>query len=364
MLRHLPVREPRPDAAGFIADLLGKSNSGRPLLVEYIVDEMVMRPVVTELLGRTWVPYSADVATQQLWLDNVIAFWAHMGYDLVRLERGLGFPERKVHAADTAPGAVGQRAWADEHQGTISSWDDFERYPWPSVSDADLAALEYVATHLPDGMGLITSHAGGVFEHLSWIMSLEGLSFALYEQPDLVAAVAQRLGELMTDYYRRLLTLPNVIAIFPGDDMGFRSATLIAPDALRRYILPWHRRFAEMAHARGLPYFLHSCGNVAAIMEDLIADVQIDGKHSFEDAIMPAEVFQARYGDRVAVLGGVDLNILGGGTPQDVRRRTRELLRVCGAHGRFAVGSGNSIPSYVPPANYLAMIDEALDHRP
>jgi len=212
-------------------------------------------------------------------------------------------------------------------------------------------------------MGLITSHAGGVFEHLSWIMSLEGLSFALYEQPDLVAAVARRLGELMTDYYRRLLALPNVIAIFPGDDMGFRSATLIAPDALRHHVLPWHRRFAKMAHARGLPYFLHSCGNVAAIMEDLITDVRIDGKHSFEDAIMPAESFQARYGDRIAVLGGVDLNILGGGTPQDVRRRTRELLRVCGARGRFAVGSGNSIPSYVPPANYLAMIDEALDHR-
>jgi len=43
-----------------------------------------------------------------------------------------------------------------------------------------------------------------------------------------------------------------------------------------------------------------------------------------------------------------------------VRRRTREVIEACAPRGRFAVGSGNSIPSYVPPANYLAMVDEAF----
>ena len=92
--------------------------------------------------------------------------------------------------------------------------------------------------------------------------------------------------------------------------MGFRTATLITPAALRRYTLPWHKRFAAMTHATGLPYFLHSCGNLSLIMEDLIDDVQIDGKHSYEDAIIPVDDFQARYGDRIAVLGGIDVNIL------------------------------------------------------
>ncbi len=32
----------------------------------------------------------------------------------------------------------------------------------------------------------------------------------------------------------------------------------------------------------------------------------------------------------------------------------------CGPRGRYAVGSGNSIPSYIPVENYLAMVDEAL----
>lgn len=221
--------------------------------------------------------------------------------------------------------------------------------------------LEYINEHLPEGMGFISSHAAGIFEHLSWVMSLEGLCLALYDDPALVQAVSDRIGTLITQFYEHLLQLDRLIVVFPGDDMGFRSGTLIAPDALRKYCLPWHKRWAQMAHERGLPYFLHSCGNLQAIMEDLIGDVRIDGKHSFEDAIIPVQEFRKQYGDRIAVLGGIDLNILSAGTPQQVRQHTRYLIETCGARGRYAVGSGNSIPSYVPVENYLSMVDEALD---
>ena len=118
-----------------------------------------------------------------------------------------------------------------------------------------------------------------------------------------------------------------------------------------------------MAHVKGLPYFLHSCGNLREIMEDLIEDVGIDGKHSFENAIIPAPDFQAAYGDRIAVLGGLDINILTRETPQNVRRETGRLMDVCGARGRYAVGSGNSVPSYIPVANYLAMVEEETSRR-
>jgi uroporphyrinogen decarboxylase len=243
----------------------------------------------------------------------------------------------------------------------IETWEDFERYPWPSVEGFDFSTFEYLNSHLPEGMGLILSHGGGVFEHLSWIMSLEGLSNALFETPDLVRATADRLGELMIGFYRTILEYDRLIAVFPGDDMGYRSATMISPQHLRSLILPWHKRFAAMAHSRGVPYFLHSCGKILAIMEDLISDVAIDGKHSFEDAIMPAPEFQKIYGNRIAILGGLDLNILSGGSVEHVRRETCHLLETCAPRGRYAVGSGNSVPSYVPVVNYLAMLEET--HR-
>lgn len=357
---HIPIDRPRPNCQEFVDILMGRTPQRRTPLVEYIVDETVMRPIVENMLGLQWPGPVVDRESWDRYLDTFIEFWRRMGYDFVRFEIGLPFTAGRLITADTAPSGR-DRAWVDEHQGAITDWATFESYPWPTLEAFDFHPFEYVNAHLPDGMGLIACHGGGIFEHLSWIMSLEGLSLALFDQPDLVRAVADRIGELMVGFYRHLVQLDRLIVVFPGDDMGFRSGTLIHPSALREYTLPWHRKFAEIAHASGRPYFLHSCGNLATIMENLIEDVQIDGKHSYEDVIRPVQDFQAEYGDRIAVLGGMDLNVLSAGTEAQVRQHARFLIETCGARGRYAIGSGNSIPSYVPVENYLAMVDET--HR-
>jgi len=363
MLRNLPLTSPKPDSREFIDIILGRTGSSRVPLVEYIVDETVLRPIVTGVVGREWVDHGADRKSQAGYWDNFIAFWYRLGYDFVRFEMGLGFRVGVLLAPDTANGSHKQRGWAEEHQGAIATWDDFERYPWPRVEELDLFPLEYISGHLPEGMGLMTCHAGGIFEHVSRIMSLEGLCLAVYEDPKLVQAVTDKVGELLAGYYRQLTGLDNLIALFQGDDMGFRTGTLITPDQLRQHFLPWHKEFAAMARRAGVPYFLHSCGNIEAIMEDLIDEVGIQAKHSFEDAILPVEQFQARYGDRIGVLGGMDINRLAQDSEKDVREHARFLLETCGGRGRYALGSGSSIPSYIPPANYLAMLDEAVGFR-
>jgi uroporphyrinogen decarboxylase len=360
LLNHLPLQHPQPDGKRCVDYLMGRERTGRPPLVEYLVDEVVMRPIMTGLLGLPWIPEGGDREAQAAWLDNFVQFWYRLGYDFVRFERGMGFPVKQLLSPDPAPGSHKTRAWADLHSGLIRTWEDFERYPWPRLEAVDFFPYEYLNSHLPSGMGLIVSHAAGVFEHLSQIMSYEGLCLALHDAPDLVGALAERIGGLMLPFYEHLLDLDRVIAIFPGDDMGFRTGTLVAPEHLRKYVLPWHRRFAGLAHQHGRPYFLHSCGNLARIMDDLIDEVGIDGKHSFEDAILPVEDFQALWGGRIAVLGGVDINRLAADSPDQVRARVRFLVETCGGRGRYAIGSGNSIPSYIPLENYLAMVDEAL----
>jgi hypothetical protein len=54
VLRNVPVKHPKPDARGFIDVLMGRGRSAAPPLVEYLVDDVVMREIVTGLLGRTW----------------------------------------------------------------------------------------------------------------------------------------------------------------------------------------------------------------------------------------------------------------------------------------------------------------------
>ena len=200
---------------------------------------------------------------------------------------------------------------------------------------------------------------GGVFENATWLMGLECFSYALHDQPDLVEAICQRVGELTTAVAEHLVTIDNVGMVFLGDDMGFYSGTLVSPDVLRRYVLPHHKKMAEAAHRAGKLFLFHSCGNMYKLMDDLIDDVGIDAKHSFEDKILPVEEAYRRWGDRIAVLGGVDMDLLGRGTEEQVRARTREILEVCGAKGTgYCLGTGNTAANYIPVQNYLAMLDE------
>ncbi len=355
--KNIPLKNPKPDSKRFIDILTGRCKGKTPL-IEYIIDDTVLKPVQENLLNLKWSNFGTDRNTDKNYLNNFIQVWYKLGYDIVRFEQGFNFSRNLLLAEDKSFGADKKRAWADEHNGTIKNWNDLESFKFPKIEDFDFSDLEYINNNLPEGMGFITCHAGGIFEHLSAVMSLEGLSYALFEEPELVKTLADRIGELLLSFYKQILSLNNLSAILQGDDMGFRTSTLISPDALRRYCLPWHKKFAEVTHKSGRPYFLHSCGNIESIMPDLINDIKIDGKHSYEDLIIPIEYFQEKYGDKIAVLGGLDVNILAMGSTDKIRSRTRNLIEKCGNTGRFAIGAGNSIASYIPYLNYLSMVDE------
>lgn len=83
--------------------------------------------------------------------------------------------------------------------------------------------------------------------------------------------------------------LEQVGAVVISDDLGFKTQTLISPHDLRTFILPVHKMLCEVVHQHGKACILHSCGNLSSIMEDLIDEVGIDARHSFEDVIMPVE---------------------------------------------------------------------------
>jgi uroporphyrinogen decarboxylase len=98
-------------------------------------------------------------------------------------------------------------------------------------------------------------------------------------------------------------------------------------------------------------------------MEDLIDDVGIDAKHSFEDVILPVGEAKKRWGQRIAILGGIDMDYLCRHSEEEVRAYTRHVIEVCAAGGGYALGTGNSVANYVPLRNYLAMLAEGARYR-
>lgn len=350
-----PLWRPKPDVGYFLDVLFGRKEPERVVLIEYLINEPVKRRIVEEVLGREWIPWGPDREQQARYLDNYIEIFYRLGYDIVRFEHGVVFPGRQVKVGPDG------RGWVDDSAGAVMTWEEFEKYPWPTGEEVDLWPYEYIADHLPEGMGLVASSSGGVFEAVkNSLMGLEGLSYLLYDDPDLVRTVFEKVGEAIYNFYKRLVGLPGLVGFLQGDDFGHKTSTLVSPDVLRKHVLPWHKRLAELCHEHGLFYCLHSCGNVEPVMEDLIEDVKIDGKHSFEDAIMPVWEFKWKYGGRIAVLGGVDVDKLSRLPEPELRRYVREILDSCMPGGGYALGSGNSIADYVPMENYLIMLDEGL----
>ena len=286
---------------------------------------------------------------------RTLALMHRLGYDVMKVAAVIPFELRRAAAADTAALARSERIWQDQHHGTLETLDDALRYAWPQPHDVDFSSIEAAARELPDGMGLL-GFCGGVLEFSMDLIGMERFMLAVYDAPDLIAEVTRRVGQLIAEVFEAYCQMPQIAALWLGDDLGSKNGLLVSPELLERHIFPWYQRYAQIAHAHGRPFLLHSCGRIEQVMPALVGEVGIDAKHSFEDAIEPVEQFMDRWGGRIAVLGGIDVGLLARGSADDVRRRVREVLSHADGRFRYALGSGNSITNYVPPENFLAMV--------
>lgn len=357
MAAELLEKPVQPNWQGLVDCILRK---GTPERVYYI--ELFLDPEVQDAICRRYhLLDDLDPDRREFYLQKQIRLMRFLGYDYVRASlEGMDWPLNRAVTDDTASiPRRGGRSYIDEHRGPITSWEEFERYPWPDPRRASTFALEWYEQNLPDDMCIIASGGFAHFaEHLTWLMGYETLCYALYDQRDLVRAIADRLNEIYSVMVDRLLEFDRVKIVWGSDDMGFRSGTLISPDDLREFVLPGHRLMAQKSHTAGRPYLLHSCGNLQAIMDDLIEDVQIDAKHSFEDTIESVVDFKQRYGHRIAALGGIDVDFLCRADEAQTRQRVRQTLEACLPGGGYVLGTGNSVANYIPLQNYLVMLDE------
>jgi len=360
----VPLAKPKPDIEKFLRVIRGEEIPKTPPLVELFLDYEIVREISRTYLGRQWVEPAADWESQAAYLKNWVEVYYRMGYDYVRTSGGLDFPGRSRPAENTAVMTANQRQWTEESSGPITSWQDFENYPWPDPGKTDLREYEFVANNLPEGMGLFVCPTSGFLEiPLNVLFGYQNLCYFIYDNPGLVSAVFDKVGKIIYGFYEKLLGLPNLCGFFQGDDMGYKTGTLIAPNDIRRYVLPWHKKLAQLAHENNLLYLLHNCGNVETIMENLISDVKIDGRHSFEDEGNPVVDFKRKYGNRTAVLGGIDVDKLCRLPEDALRTHVRQIIKTCLPGGRFALGSGNTVANYVPISNYLAMVEEGLNFK-
>jgi uroporphyrinogen decarboxylase len=284
-----------------------------------------------------------------------------MGYDYINAGYNLNYPRRTVSTEDTARLPRAARSFVDDNHGIIETRRDFDAYPWPAVSEDLLDNVYEMERLLPGGMKILLSAGGGILENVVWLMGYVPFSYAVYDDEQLIYDMFEKVGTITTGILGLALKKADrkkIGAVVQGDDMGYNKGTMISPALMRKFVFPWTKKLAAIAHSYELPYILHSCGNLEGVMDDLIDDVGIDAKHSYEDKIMPVAEFKQKYGKRIAVLGGVDLDFLCTRSEGEVRNYVADILEKCMPGGGYALGSGNSLANYVPINNIYAMYDE------
>lgn len=352
-----------PDFDAFRDCILRK---GTPKRVHYLelYEDKEIKDAIVERYGLCAKLNPGDPA--YAW-KREIEIQQFLGYDSVSgaLEPLLCFPEaaHQIEApitADTTEAggqSKGQRQWANEHDGIIRNWADFEAYQWPDPADLDLSPLDWAEKHLSPNMKLYMP-VYALYEFVAWAFGYENMCYKLYDEPDLVDAVAQKVGEMRLKHARIVCDYDCVGMLFGGDDMGFKTSLLVPKKFYLQKTFPWYKKINDYAHSKGKLCVLHSCGRIESIMNELIDDLGFDGRQSFEDVIEPVTLAKQRYGDRIAVIGGMDMDFMTTATPEQVRQRTRETLEVCMPGGGYALGCGNTVANYIPVDNYLAMLDE------
>lgn len=323
-------------------------------LYEHVISESIME----KILGKDFAGLQhGDEADMREYFRNYINFFKKMGYDTISFERCIG------------PAMPGSGALGDHKPGVIKTYEDFVKYPWDEVPRI---FFEKYATHyrimgeeLPSGMKAVGGPGNGVFECVQDVVGYMDLCYISVDDPDLYAGLFLKVGEMMYQIWKEFMErFGDLYAVLRfGDDLGFKSSTLISADDIRKHIIPQYKRIISLVHSYGKPFLWHSCGNIFDIMDDAIDIAGIDAKHSNEDQIAPFSVWVERYGDRIGNFGGVDTDVLCQKSEQEIKAYAREVID-CSIHKKgFAFGSGNSIPDYVPVEGYLAMVEAAWERR-
>jgi uroporphyrinogen-III decarboxylase len=152
---------------------------------------------------------------------------------------------------------------------------------------------------------------------------------------------------------------PDSDAVLWAEDLGYGKGPLISPAMFRDFFLEANKaRVRNVKENFGKKIMKHCCGNINALMDDFV-EIGYDAYQSIQPtAGMDLCVLKKAYGGRITLWGGVAVENLVGGTPDDARQDVRRAMACAKPGGRFILGSSHSVAVGTKYENYMAMLDE------
>ena len=196
-----------------------------------------------------------------------------------------------------------------------------------------------------------------LFERLTAVRGMENTLADFYTNPSEI----RRLCEALTEYAIGLIQewgKTPVAGIYLTDDWGSQNALMVSPGMWRQFFKEHYRRIFAEIHRFGKDVLFHSCGNVIAIIPDLI-EVGADVIDPLQPGPLDLGEVAGRFGGKVCFSGAIDDQRLEDYTPEQVKDMVRETIATLGKPfgNSYIVAAANAILPSVPLENLQALFE-------
>ena len=143
-----------------------------------------------------------------------------------------------------------------------------------------------------------------------------------------------------------------------GTDFAYNAGPFLSPAQFVDFLLPYMKRRVTTVHKRGLPIIQHACGNNWALL-DYFVEAELDCYQSIQNSAgMDLQPLKAQYGSKIALWGGIPVEDLVSGTPDDITRDVEYAMRWGKPGGGYIFGASHSIAVGTKYENYMRMLEE------
>jgi hypothetical protein len=254
---------------------------------------------------------------------------------------------------------------AHDARVVIDDWaklDEFiEKLPDPECDPQMDRLIEQAAAVRARNQYLLFGWWRLFFERPWGIRGMQNLLMDYYFAPEQVHRLHDALCDLYCRYLKRAIRELRPNGFWTSDDLGHQKQLFMSPAAFRELIKPYYLRIGALLQEHGLHWWLHSCGNNTAILDDLI-EAGVDVFHPVQKGTMDYGFVAREYGDRLTFLVGFDVqHVLPEGTPAEVRAEVRSIIDAFDRpEGGMCLAAGNGIVAGISLENIDAFLDEAL----
>ena len=198
-----------------------------------------------------------------------------------------------------------------------------------------------------------------LFERSWFLFGMENILCEMMLDPDRM----KRLLRGFTDFHKKVMTglaAAGAHGYFTSDDLGSQETLIFSPGVFLRQYLPLYEELVDHCHSVGMHFWLHSCGAVTDILEDLVS-IGVDVIHPIQPVAMDQEAVAREYRGRITFLAGIDVQyLLPGGSFEDVVRGTRKLVDTFDREeGGCILAASNGIMPETPLENIKAWLETA-----